>query len=420
MKNHSITETARRNLCTGCGTCAAICPQEAINLLVDSKKGVFLPTVDEELCNECGICIKACPGQFQNLSELNMDLFGHVADDFWIGNHVACYTGYALDEELRYDSSSGGLITQLLVWALDEGIINGALVTRMSKENPLMPEPIIARNKNELIEASKSKYCPVPANIAIKEILRCKDNEKFAVVGLPCHILALRKAEKFNNNLRNKVIYHMGIFCSHTVTFLATEMLLNNININISSINEISYRGGGWPGGLSIELKNGLIIKLPKSNYYDISFGSFIPVCCRLCSDHTNILADISFGDAWLKEYESDRIGRSIIISRNVAGEELLQEALAKGVIQLDQINSEKVRKSQNGFYRKKNELAARAKFYNYLYNSMPLRDFKLPRANVRDIPMVAYHEAFSFFSSKRSLWFMLKAQNKLFKLLSK
>src|SRR5690606_36009483 len=115
------------------------------------------------------------------------------------------------DDNIRYNSSSGGLVTQILCFALEKGIINGALVTKMNKESPLQPQPFIARTKEEIIEASTSKYCPVPANMALKEILS-SDVEKVAVVGLPCHIMGIRKAEMKNNLLKNKIVLHMGIF----------------------------------------------------------------------------------------------------------------------------------------------------------------------------------------------------------------
>jgi len=41
--------------CTGCETCVAECPSEAIKM-VDEKA-----VVDEETCIDCGVCVDACP-----------------------------------------------------------------------------------------------------------------------------------------------------------------------------------------------------------------------------------------------------------------------------------------------------------------------------------------------------------------------
>ncbi len=40
--------------CTGCGTCAEICPVEAIT--VDGKA-----KVDADACVDCGTCVDECP-----------------------------------------------------------------------------------------------------------------------------------------------------------------------------------------------------------------------------------------------------------------------------------------------------------------------------------------------------------------------
>ncbi|MFQ6136284.1 MAG: 4Fe-4S binding protein [Candidatus Hydrothermarchaeales archaeon] len=52
-----------KRLCCYCGTCANICPQEAIELL---DKGEVV--INEERCAQCpcirwpcGLCIKSCP-----------------------------------------------------------------------------------------------------------------------------------------------------------------------------------------------------------------------------------------------------------------------------------------------------------------------------------------------------------------------
>jgi NADH-quinone oxidoreductase subunit F len=44
------------SLCTGCGECVGVCPEEAI----EGKDG-FIHIIDENLCTKCGECITACP-----------------------------------------------------------------------------------------------------------------------------------------------------------------------------------------------------------------------------------------------------------------------------------------------------------------------------------------------------------------------
>ncbi len=39
----TIEPVVRRKLCTGCGTCAGVCPQEAIEMAVHARKGLLSP-----------------------------------------------------------------------------------------------------------------------------------------------------------------------------------------------------------------------------------------------------------------------------------------------------------------------------------------------------------------------------------------
>ncbi len=45
----------RLHLCDQCGTCAEVCPVDAIGL----EKNIYL--VDSDLCTGCLICVEACP-----------------------------------------------------------------------------------------------------------------------------------------------------------------------------------------------------------------------------------------------------------------------------------------------------------------------------------------------------------------------
>jgi len=321
-----IEDIIKSQLCCGCGTCAGICPKEAIEMKIN-EKGFYIPKIDKEICSRCGMCDKVCPqiNKKKDFIELNKVVFGQIPDKV-IGNYTNCYTGYSADKNLRFEASSGGVVTQILISALEEKIINAAIVTRMKKDKPLIPEPFIARTKEEIIEAMGSKYCPVPANIMLREISISKNDEKFAVVGLPCHIAGIRKAEILFPKLKEKIALHVGIFCGAVRSFIGTEFLLKENNVQQKDIVSLKYRGKGWPGYLQIKTRSGKNIILPYTSYYGGLFGMFFKnKACLSCNDYSNEFADISCGDAWGIEKE-DSIGTSVIVVRNKNADILLNK----------------------------------------------------------------------------------------------
>jgi coenzyme F420 hydrogenase subunit beta len=376
----TIEQIAKNDLCTGCGTCVAMCPKEAIEMRIDERKGIYVPKINEERCNCCGLCHRVCPGHSVDFKALNLDIFGNEPEDVLIGNYQGCYLGHATDDNLRYNAASGGVVTALLLFALEKGLIDGALVTKMSEENPLEPQPFIARTKEEIISACKSKYCPVPANIASRKI--CEEEGKFAVVGLPCHIQGLRKAESINKTLKEKIVLHLGIFCSHTDTFWQTEFLLRKLNLNENDIVKIDYRGKGWPGEMSILLKKGKTITVP---YYEAillhRLWLHVPIRCAFCCDLTSELADVSCGDAWLPEIlDYEKMGKSIVIPRTKIGETLCTEAVQKGYVRLKKTSSYKVKQCGDMMQTKKKDIKVRFFLRRVFNKSIPTYNTTLLR----------------------------------------
>jgi coenzyme F420 hydrogenase subunit beta len=156
----------------------------------------------------------------------------------------------------------------------------------MDQNNPLLPEPFIAKTKEDILNASSSKYCPVPANKAIREIIESEG--RFAIVGLPCHLHGMRKAEIANEDLNEKIVLHLGLFCSHTVNFHATHHLLRRIGLNPREVARIDYRGRGWPGGIIVRNKSGHDQFIPnQDSLWSTIFGSFFftPISCLWCPD---------------------------------------------------------------------------------------------------------------------------------------
>ncbi|HOI39826.1 MAG TPA: Coenzyme F420 hydrogenase/dehydrogenase, beta subunit C-terminal domain [Methanobacterium sp.] len=347
MKSDHIIQIINEDLCVGCGTCVSICPNEALDIIIDKNKGIYIPKFNEKICNNCKTCLKVCPMYRFNLDSRNIPK-DKKAENYLLGHFFNCYIGYATDVDIRYNSSSGGLITQLLIFALENKIIDGAIVTKMKKDNPLEPETFIARTKKDIIESSKSKYCPVPLNIVLREIINSKEDEKFAIVGLPCHINGIINAEKINKKLKDKIIIKFGIFCNHTPNFLATELYLEKKGIKKEKINKLEYRGDGWPGYMNIHLKDKSKINVPLPEYWHfIGSKIFYSKFCFMCQDATSESADISFGDAWLPEFMDDHIGTSIMISRTETGEKLLKMNKLENKIKLNKVNNNEVIKSQ-------------------------------------------------------------------------
>jgi coenzyme F420 hydrogenase subunit beta len=412
LKHGTIEQVVEKGLCTGCGTCISICPSRSIGLLRDKKSQGYVPSVNTMTCKGCQLCLKVCPGHNVDFEQLNRQFLGRQVPintlNILLGNYLNCYTGYSTDSKIRFDSSSGGMVTQLLVFALEEGIIDGALVTRMKKDNPLEPELAIARTKDEILEASKSKYCPVPANIALREILE-KDG-KYAVVGLPCHLHGVRKAEQFNKTLRDRIILHFGLVCTHNDSFLQIDYLLQKYGLKYSDLAEIIFRGKGWPGVLTFKLRSGSEVNYPFRDWVGIHEQCFFtPSRCLVCCDQSAELADLSFGDAWLPEFSDDKLGTSVLISRTRVGEELLLKAKLNNRVELDEISAIKMAKSQGMMRFKKNGLGVRVKLFKLTGKNIPVYSAMILKPGFIDYPRSCMIFVNQYLASKRSLWLTLE-----------
>ncbi len=340
MKN--IKNIHNNWLCTGCGTCAGICPTSAIKMIIDHK-GVYAPYVDESLCIDCGLCLKVCPGHLVDFMNINSYVFSKLPTHPEIGNFKNTYVAYSTNDNIRKAGQSGGVVSALLIYALENDIIDGAVVTKMSLDNPLRPETFIARSKEDVLDASGSKYCPVPANEILSELVKL--DGRFAFVGIPCQIHGLRKVEQLFPNLREKIILHIGIFCDRTLNFHFQDYILRSIGRGKRGLIDFIYRSKewrGWPGDIKIKFKDGEERNI--SRHYRINAKIFFtPWRCNLCFDKLNELADLSIGDAWLPEYASCDKGISMIITRTKIADDFIKKLNAKGVLKLIQITPDKV-----------------------------------------------------------------------------
>jgi len=338
----TISDIVGNGMCVGCGTCSGICPQKAIRMVKSDRHGHYVPALKGN-CNKCFTCLEVCPAVDRIIKYSRINFKKEIGLSSQLGKYLECYKGHAESNQIRYVGSSGGLIPALLVHLFNEGVIDGVLTVRSNKENLLEPEPVIARSLAEIMKSTGSKYCPVSSNEALQYVLA--NPGKYAVVGRPCQIQGIRKAQEKVSKIKSRVILTLGLFCNHTPSFLATEYLIQQMGLKNKDIIELKYRYG-WENCALVHLRDGSIKKLQM--YWHLGFGSFFcPISCSICEDHTAELADISFGDAWLPEINRNCLGESIAIVRTSQGESILSYAIAKGVISLQPIKFDKVLESQ-------------------------------------------------------------------------
>ncbi|MCK9294127.1 MAG: Coenzyme F420 hydrogenase/dehydrogenase, beta subunit C-terminal domain [Desulfobulbaceae bacterium] len=335
--NTLIKNVVKHDLCLGCGTCMAICPKNAISMELDECQGVFLPKVDSNACNNCDLCWVICPGAVADYDTLNRILWGRVPDNHRIGHYLAGYKAYAINDELRHNCSSGGMVTALLSYLFENNHIDGALVTGMSPEIPWQSKSFIARSIDEVINAAGSKHCLFPTNIALREIL---DKEgRYAVVGLPCHIHAIRKAQLKSPKLKKRIKLSFGLLCASGRSVNGLKTLMRRLDISLDSVLSLKYRGNGWPGKLEVITSDGEKVLVDYKSYYPL-MCLHDPHRCSLCHDKSSELADLSFGDLWLPEERKNAgSGKSICIVRNEKAALLFNAAARDGVISKSPLN---------------------------------------------------------------------------------
>ena len=192
-----------------------------------------------------------------------------------IGNYAECYLSESRDLETRQEAAQSGTVTELI---------------RAAARNQHLTS-----EKHKDFDYNDSFYDDIKPPEAIKE--------NGAIVGLPCHIRALKK--KYPNNI------YIGLFCGHTVKPEGVKLLTRS--------NKYKFR---CKHNGSIGLYDGKQF-INKKYYWNMFLDwGFIPECCLHCTDHTAELADISVGD-------SNRINghKNIVIVRTEQGRELLRGA---------------------------------------------------------------------------------------------
>lgn len=323
-------------LCEGCGACSGFCPLGILTHAGDECE----PVLDGK-CKPCGICYKVCGGKYVNLPEMERALFGRQRDlnhpfEHWFGIYRECLVGHSNDNELRKGGAAGAMASALMIFALETGKIDVALLTGMDKKQPWRAAPMIATNAKEVLPSQQSKYQMAPTLTLLSAL--AKDYNHIGVVGLPCQIWPMRKAMHVPGakKIAEKVVFTVGILCAAQYYFMGTVHLLKEwCGIeNVEDVTELQYRGGTWPGSFIVKTRDGREVSHPQRQY---KYHHLIPYYqrdrCTMCLDYSADVADVSVGDIWTLSEPGELGGLNQLLVRTESGEKMVREAERQGYI---------------------------------------------------------------------------------------
>lgn len=303
-------------ICVSCGTCEAVCPVNVIEL------GDTIPKLVGN-CIECGICYANCPAAEFNEKEMEEKIFGRTRKpkEELTGVYEAAYSARVTKEEIHDKAQDGGVVTALLIQFLEDGG-DGVIASKLSEDQIWVPEPVVIKNKEEVVKAAGTKYTPSPTMVGVKKAVKEEKLRKIAVVGTTCQMrgLSLATSGKMSNKkMSDTVALKIGLFCMETFTYESFMKYLRDNDVDPGRVTKFEIKKGrfyAWDGEERLHRA-----KLSKVK-------PLIRSTCTHCTDFASEFADISVGNVGSSQ------GYSTVIVRTDRGKKILESAINSGLVE--------------------------------------------------------------------------------------
>ncbi|MGD9365153.1 MAG: Coenzyme F420 hydrogenase/dehydrogenase, beta subunit C-terminal domain [Desulfobacteraceae bacterium] len=308
--------------CTGCFACMNVCPTECIRIISDDE-GFFRPEIITENCNGCSACIKVCP--MLNLSKPN---------PFIVPKVYACWN---IDDEIRFESASGGVFTALAHTVLkNNGVVFGAAF-----DKKMYLKHISVSRFEELGVLRSSKYVQSYIGNCFGEIRRIlKQGKRVLFSGTPCQVHALKTYLRkeyelfFTCDMLCHGVPSPGLFAQY-IAQLQKQFKGKLVNINMR------HKLKGWKKlfytvALLRDGQECVLTGLSDSFMHGFLSGISLRPSCYLCPyTNTDRYGDITLADFWgigdLVPFHHDtRKGVSLILVNSEKGKKLFEQSVCQ------------------------------------------------------------------------------------------
>jgi coenzyme F420 hydrogenase subunit beta len=318
-------EVQQLNFCGKCGGCVSFCSADNLGALEVGPDG--MPRfADEEKCLKCGICYLICP----NIHELDEELKRKTNWEGPIGPIKDLVSAQTRNPTVGEKCTDGGVVTSLLLYLLDNHMIDAALVSR--SDGPFHRGPMLATSGEEIIAASGSHYDESFSIVklgshystyspAMQELKSLRKGliDRVAMVGTPCQIHTVRKMQVLRIIPSDVIKYCFGLFCMENFSFDDVQMthLEKRYGFDLAQVIKVNVKEDFF-----IYLKDGRVIHIPFEE-----IDSIARPACLVCPDFSAEYSDISFGGLGSPE------GYTTVLIRSEKGKMVYRGALTAGYI---------------------------------------------------------------------------------------
>jgi coenzyme F420 hydrogenase subunit beta len=316
---HLYDEVVMSGLCTGCAGCVVACPHDVLGY--NDDEGVYKPFHLEEEggpggCGHgdrgCTSCTRACPRFRTWETEIDTHMFSRERrPDEVDGVAKDIILARATDRELHERGQDGGLVSAILLWALDHGYIDAALVSYLEGDGTSWKAiPGVARTREDIIASAGSRYTYSANTMAYADAV-AGGAEKLALVGMSCQssvppVMTVRKAGK----PARRFVLNIGLLCSKTFDdAIFPELFEAKYGLKKEDMVKMNIKGV-----FQIWMRNGDYHEVPLKECH-----AWTREGCKTCPDFAAEHADISTGgigayNDWTLTIVRTDIGREILI----------------------------------------------------------------------------------------------------------